>query len=218
MVLPAVVGGAAGLGWGCAGPARLPAEDPQPEPGAAAGLKQHFVYRPLPVLATPTPTAPLFLPASPRVPAEGVLGTRGSPRPTPHPGSAREDAITAGWAGLGWADAAPARPCPPEGLLWGPLGARRRALPASPAVMRRGLQLQATLALGHHAVLPVSAPVPGVLTEGVTCKVLSAVEMTSQKRTAGGRAEVPSPVCTVPPRAQARGVLPPIPQPPTTGV
>lgn len=59
------------------------------------------------------------------------------------------------WAGLAWADAAPARPCPPEGLLWGPPGARRRALPASPTVMRRGLQLRATLALGHHAVLPL---------------------------------------------------------------
>lgn len=58
-------GGAAGLGRGCAGPAWLPAEDPQPEPGAAAGLKQHFVSRPLPVLATPAPTRPPFLPASP---------------------------------------------------------------------------------------------------------------------------------------------------------
>ena len=103
-------GGAAALGRGCAGPARLPAEDPQPEPGAVAGLKQHFVYRPLPVLATSTPTTPLFLPASPRVPAEGVLGTRGSLRPIPHPGSAKEDAITAGWAGLGRRGTSPPLP------------------------------------------------------------------------------------------------------------
>lgn len=88
--------GAAGLSRGCAGPpARLPAEDPQPEPGAAAGLKQHFVSHPLPVLATPTPTAPPFLPASPRAPAHS------SP-----------------WSpGLGWGSTAHSSPWPP-GLGW----------------------------------------------------------------------------------------------------
>lgn len=109
VVLPAV-GGAAGLGWGPAGPAWLPTEEPQPELGAPVGLKQHFVSRPLPVLATPTPTTPQFLPASPRAPAEGVLGTGGSLRPAPHPGLAREDAITAPWAGLGRRGAGPPLP------------------------------------------------------------------------------------------------------------
>ena len=58
---------------------------------------------------------------------------------------------------------------------------------------------------------PLSAPVPGILTEGLTRRVLSAVEMASQKRTTSRRAEVPSLVCIVPPRAQASRVLPPIP-------
>lgn len=98
---PASCGGAAGLGRGCAGPAWLPAEKPQPEPGAPVGLKQHFVSRPLPVPATPTPTAPQFLPASPRAPAEGVLGTGGSPRPSPWLSKGGHHHGPLGWAGLG---------------------------------------------------------------------------------------------------------------------
>lgn len=88
-----------------------------------------------------------------------------------------------------------------EVLPWRPPGGRCGVLATSPAVMRTGLQLRATLvhlaAWSHPSSL---GPVPEALTEGVTLEVLNATRITSERSVTTTRAEANFLVCTPLPR------------------